>query len=116
MYGSRNRRIRCRSRKGPLKYKPVSSLVRKARGAVLTCTTFAVMSCAAAGQGPGKITLDDAIRLALEHNHNLLAARTTIQQNEAQEITANLKPNPVLLGDAQFLPIFQPSNFSSDYI
>ena len=37
-------------------------------------------------------------------------------QNQAQEITANLRPNPVLLGDAQFLPIFQPSNFTSDYL
>ena len=54
--------------------------------------------------------------MALEHNHNLLAARTTIQQNEAEEITANLRPDPVLLGDTQFLPIFQPSNFSSDYL
>jgi cobalt-zinc-cadmium efflux system outer membrane protein len=63
-----------------------------------------------------KISLDDAIQMALQHNHSLLAARTTIQQNEAEETTANLRPNPVLLGDAQFLPIFQPSNFSTDYI
>jgi cobalt-zinc-cadmium efflux system outer membrane protein len=69
-------------------------------------------------QKPGVqlITLDQAIQMALEHNHNLLAARTTIQQNEAEEITANLRPDPVLLGDTQFLPIFQPSNFSSDYL
>ena len=63
-----------------------------------------------------KISLDDAIQMALQHNHSLLAARTTIQQSEAEETTANLRPNPVLLGDAQFLPIFQPSNFSTDYI
>lgn len=69
-------------------------------------------------QKPGAVTisLDDAIQLALQHNHNLLAARTTIQQNEAEETTANLRPNPVLLGDAQFLPIFNPSQFSADYI
>ena len=54
--------------------------------------------------------------MALTHNHNLLAARTTIEQSQAEEITANLRPDPVLLGDSQFLPIFQPSNFSSDYI
>src|ERR1700744_4833376 len=63
-----------------------------------------------------KISLDDAIQMALQHNHSLLAARTTIQQSEAEETTANLRPNPVLLGDVQFLPIFQPSNFSTDYI
>jgi len=55
------------------------------------------------------ISLDDAIQMALRHNHNLLAARTTIQQSEAEEITANLRPNPVILSDWQFLPIFQPS-------
>lgn len=62
------------------------------------------------------ISLDDAIRTALQHNHTLLAARTTIQQSEAEETTANLRPNPVILGDAQFLPVFQPSQFSSDYL
>jgi len=54
--------------------------------------------------------------MALQHNHSLQAARTTIQQNEAQETTANLRPNPVILGDSQFFPIFQPSQFSADYI
>ena len=34
--------------------------------------------------------------MALKHNHNLLAARTTIQQSEAEETTANLRPNPSL--------------------
>ena len=54
--------------------------------------------------------------MALQHNHSLIAARTVIQQDQAEETTANLRPNPVLLGDSQFLPIFQPSQFSSDYI
>jgi outer membrane protein, heavy metal efflux system len=62
------------------------------------------------------VSLDDAVQMAIQHNHNLLAARTTIQQSEAEETTANLRPNPVLVGDAQFLPVFQPSNFTSDYI
>ena len=63
-----------------------------------------------------RISIEDAIRLALEHNHALLAARTTILQNQAQEITANLRPNPVLSWDAQFLPIFEPNKFTADYI
>jgi cobalt-zinc-cadmium efflux system outer membrane protein len=71
---------------------------------------------ATAAQGPVKITLDDAIQMALAHNHTLLAARSTIQQSEAQEITANLRPNPVLLGDAQFIPLFQPNDFSGTYM
>jgi len=69
-------------------------------------------------QKPGSVivSLDDAIRLALQHNHSLLAARTTIQQSQAEEVTANLRPDPVLLGDSQFLPIFQPDQFSSAYV
>ena len=70
----------------------------------------------AANQRSVKISLEDAIQMALLHNHSLLAARTTIQQSEAEETTANLRPNPVLLGDAQFLPIFQPHQFSGDYV
>ena len=65
---------------------------------------------------PARVTLDEAIDLALKHNHSLQAARTTILQNQAEEITANLRPNPTLLGDAQFLPFFQPNNFSGTYL
>src|SRR5271165_6874702 len=63
---------------------------------------------------PTRITLNDAIRLALQHDHALQAARTTILQNQAQEITANLRPNPVISWDSQFFPLFQPSEFSAD--
>ncbi len=65
---------------------------------------------------PARITLDDALRLALLHNHALMALRSTILQSQAQEITANLRPNPVLSWDAQFLPIFHPDQFSADYM
>jgi len=63
-----------------------------------------------------RISLDDAIRLALQHNHALQALRSTIQQSLAEEITANLRPNPTLGLDAQFLPIFQPNQLTSDYL
>src|SRR5271165_523494 len=65
------------------------------------------------GQGPTLITLDQAIDLALTHNHSIRATRTLILQNQAQEITANLRPNPTLNFDSQFLPIFSPSDFST---
>src|ERR1700678_4458480 len=63
-----------------------------------------------------KISLDDAIQMPLQHNHNLLALRTPIQRSEPEENTANLRPNPVILSDWQFLPVFQPSQFSADYL
>ncbi|HVO56235.1 MAG TPA: TolC family protein [Dongiaceae bacterium] len=71
---------------------------------------------AAPSGGQTHITLDEAIRLSLLHNHALQAVRTTIQQSMAEEITANLRPNPALGLDAQYLPIFQPDQFSGDYI
>jgi outer membrane protein, heavy metal efflux system len=60
------------------------------------------------------ITLDQAIDLALAHNHSLKATRTMILQNQAQEITANLRPNPSFGADSQFIPIFSPGDFSTD--
>jgi cobalt-zinc-cadmium efflux system outer membrane protein len=65
-------------------------------------------------QGAKLITLDEAVELALAHNHALKASRTLILQNQAQEITANLRPNPTLNFDSQFIPVFSPSNFSGD--
>ncbi|MGH9510866.1 MAG: TolC family protein [Terriglobales bacterium] len=65
-------------------------------------------------QAPKPITLDEAIDLAMIHNHSLRATRTQIQQNQALEITANLRPNPTLGFDSQFIPIFSPQDFSID--
>jgi cobalt-zinc-cadmium efflux system outer membrane protein len=65
---------------------------------------------------PKRIDLDEAIRLALQHNHALLAARSTILQNQAQEVTANLRPNPTLSWDTQFFPLFNPGEFNSSYL
>jgi outer membrane protein, heavy metal efflux system len=65
---------------------------------------------------PTKITLDEAIRLAEQHNHAQQAARTNILQNQAEEVTANLRPNPNLSWDTQFFPLFNPGQFSTDYL
>ena len=62
------------------------------------------------------LSLDRAIELALQHNHSLLSARATIEESRAEEITANLRPNPVLTWDALFLPVFSPSSLNSQYI
>ena len=63
-----------------------------------------------------RITLDQAIQFAVQHNHALAAARSTIRQNQAQEITANLRPNPTLSWDTQFLPLFNLNQFNWSYI
>src|SRR5579863_8300598 len=58
------------------------------------------------GQSTTLVTLDQAIDLSLAHNHSLRATRTLILQNQAQEITANLRPNPTFGADTQFVPFF----------
>ena len=60
-----------------------------------------------------QITLDQAIDMALKYSPSIKAARTQIQQNQAQEVTANLRPNPTLSWDSQFVPIFS-GDFSTD--
>jgi len=60
-----------------------------------------------------RITLEQAIQLAAQHNHALEAARSTINQNVAQEVTANLRPNPVLSWDSQFIPLFDLPQFTT---
>ena len=62
------------------------------------------------------ITLDQAIELAKKNNPSLQAQRTQIMQNKEQEVTANLRPNPALSWDAEYLPIFHPHLFSSEYM
>jgi cobalt-zinc-cadmium efflux system outer membrane protein len=78
--------------------------------AVCLCTLGV---CPASGQstnGPIRITLDEAIQMALQHNHNILAARTTIEQSQDLEITANLRPNPSLFSDWEYLPLGSPAS------
>jgi cobalt-zinc-cadmium efflux system outer membrane protein len=85
-------------------------------GCLLGCLVLAMTPRTALAQKPVRITLDEAIQLALQHNHNLLAARTTIQQSQAEETTANLRPNPTLFADWEYLPLFSPSSQNSQYL
>ena len=63
-----------------------------------------------------RIDLDQAIHLALAHNHALKAAQTQIAQSQADEVTASLRPNPVFTWDSLFVPFFSPSQLNSDYV
>jgi outer membrane protein, heavy metal efflux system len=79
-----------------------------------SCSTVRAQA-ASPTQGPVKITLDDAIQLALKNNHNLLAAETTIEQNEALEVQANLRPNPTFFTDWEYLPL-TASEWNTTYL
>ncbi len=63
-----------------------------------------------------RIDLDQAIQMAVVHNHALKAARTEIQQSQAQEITAAIHPNPVFTYDDLFVPIFSPGQLNAQTI
>src|ERR1700720_4525584 len=120
MSGSQGTEISFRNRRRRLKGSKRASLqIQYGRlafvaGAVFICALSTALGQTA--QGPVRITLDQAIEMALQHNHTLLAARTTIPQSQAQEITANLRPNPELFTDWDYLPFFSPSSFSSTYL
>jgi outer membrane protein, heavy metal efflux system len=80
-------------------------------------TIFAIalallLSRTASAQTSQQINLEQAIELALAHNHALKATRSQVQQSQAQEITANLRPNPTFGADSQFVPFFSPQNFT----
>jgi len=115
-----------RHRRNPLRLNPKFFIFRRAPG--WRCVAFFVSSATLAlaiiapvlraqatssMQGPVKVTLDDAIELALKHNHALLAAQTTIQQSEALEVQADLRPNPTLFSDWEYLPLGSPSSQNS---
>src|SRR4029077_12330597 len=60
-------------------------------------------------------SMDDAARLALERNHQLRAKRLNVDISKADEITAALKPNPLLTSTNENLPIFSRGQlFSSN--
>src|SRR5208283_287943 len=115
MYGLRAPATSSRNRRSPLKAKCMNSISKFIRIGLLGCFALFPLSSAnsAFGQapkGPVRITLDEAIRMALQHNHNMIAARTAIDQSLALEVTANLRPNPALFADWEYLPLGAPSS------
>ena len=61
-----------------------------------------------------RIDLEQAIQIAIVHNHALKAARTQIQQSQAEEITAAIRPNPVFTYDDLYVPIFSPGHINGE--
>ena len=99
----------------------IEMFMRSRHLSTLATCLLATILFASAGhaQQPGpavKIDLDQAIQLAIAHNHALKAAQSQIQQSQADEITASLRPNPVFTWDALFLPFFSPSQFNNEYL
>src|SRR5689334_20214330 len=107
MTGTTGSRLGRESSRGSLGMQTLRARILAALLAGLT-----LLAITAGAQTTTTITLDQAVDLALAHNHSLLAIRTQVDQAQAEEITANLRPNPTLGFDTQFIPIFSPSQFS----
>jgi outer membrane protein, heavy metal efflux system len=95
----------------------IQSTVGRACGISLLSVALSSVAAAQVPQPPAaRVTMNDAVRLTLEHNQTLRAQRLTIDQSKADEITAGLKPNPSLsLGADGFTP-FSPSHLNLDFL
>jgi len=81
--------------------------------AALLCGAAFDQASPSASADPIVLTIDDAVRQALDHNLTLVAERYSVPVAEARIVTAQLRPNPVLTANAM-LPdatVFQ-SNIS----
>jgi outer membrane protein, heavy metal efflux system len=82
--------------------------------ALLVCASaLGAVARAQQSQPLARIDLEQAVQLAIKHNHALKAAQNTVDQSEADEITAAIRPNPVLTYDDLYIPIFSPSQLNT---
>ena len=58
---------------------------------------------------PARLTLDEALRIAIERNPAFAAARNSVEIAEAQRIDARLRPNPAVSFESGGYPLFEPS-------
>jgi cobalt-zinc-cadmium efflux system outer membrane protein len=79
-------------------------------------TTAAAQTPAPLPAPSARVSMSDAVRLALEHNHQLRAQRLNVDVSKADEITAALKPNPVVTSTNASFPVFSPSQLTRDNI
>ena len=86
------------------------SLVGRRVGAMVLW--LAVPATAAAQTPAARLSMADAVRMALEHNHQLASQRLNVDISRADEITAALKPNPVFTSVNENFPVFSPSQLT----
>lgn len=98
----------------------ISMFVRRSVGAVLLSAGVTAASSAQTADTGGtrtpvsRVSMADAVSLALAYNHDLRAQRLNVDLSKADEITAALKPNPVLTSTNENFPVFTPSELTRD--
>jgi len=87
-------------------------------GAVVLLLAVPALAGAQPAPGPAPpattISMADALRLALAHNHTIRAQRLDVDASRADEVTAALKPNPVLTSTNENFQVFSPSQLTLD--
>jgi cobalt-zinc-cadmium efflux system outer membrane protein len=58
------------------------------------------------------LTMDQAVRLAIDRNQTLRAQRLTIDESKADEITANFRPQVSFSAEADGIPVFSPKSLT----
>jgi cobalt-zinc-cadmium efflux system outer membrane protein len=97
-----------------------STVGRRVGVALLALGVPVTASAQAAGSPPPqsppivRLGMADAVRLALTHNHQIIAQRMNIDISKADEVTAALKPNPTFTSVNENFPVFTPSNLTLD--
>ena len=97
-------------------------LYRFVRAALTACVLLVPAAAATAQPAQGaalpaaRVSMDDAVRLALEHNHLLRVQRLNFDISKADEVTAGLKPNPVVTSTNASFPVFSPSQLTWDNV
>ncbi len=89
------------------------------RGWGLALAAMSAMAWAQTAPAPvpaTRITLDQAIQLALAHSPAMAAVRSQVPQSRANQITAALRPNPVLNWDGLYLPVFEPDKLNHSFL
>lgn len=59
-----------------------------------------------------RLTMDEAVRLAIDRNQALRVQRLTIDVSKADEVTAGLRPNPNFSFTGSGIPLFSPSQLN----
>lgn len=91
-------------------------ILRRCAAAVIAGALWPVAASAQAAAPVTRLTMDDAVRLAVARNQALQAQRLTVDASKADEITAGLKPNPSLSLSASGFPVFSFSLYTPDYL
>jgi len=92
-------------------------VIRRGVSALVIVLTFPVAAWPQASPpAPTRLSMDEAIQLALNRNQAMRAQRLAIDASKADQITAGLKPNPGVSFSVDGFPVFSPRQINWDFL